>query len=406
MPFGDFHARFYAESGDDRLIDRVSLNDSGAASAVFGTDGDGNYLRITAQLAVALGASFDPDATGGFTVAILFKKRATSNFFHWFAMDAAAGTFGGNGASLKHQSAAEHRVQVSAASATTLHNAGATADGDLIGLVLACPAGVVNPTWRLWIAGASHTGTAPDVTVPTTFGATQFAPVASLNFDQSGAADHDLYALGVWDEVLPDADCSTLVETLYSSIVTGTLGGGNLPPVFDGPDIAVPTLQEGVAMSAIDVSARFSDPEAGPLTYDKAGTWPSGVTVTAAGVIQGTPAAASAGAYTGLTVTATDGTTTTASNAFAITVNPPQGAIVVPALRNLMGGAVTGEAGLWAAALALADGAHVVTVSGLAQEIDGTVIVTDPAMVQGVDYILTLVNPITGARHVGRYTAA
>lgn len=405
MAFGDFYARFYAESGDDRLIDRVSLNDSGAASATFGTDGDGNYLRLTDQASVELGAAFDPDSTGGYTIAILFKKRTTGNFLHWFSGGTAGAQFGANGPALKHQSASEHRVTVLASSSGNFYNAGATADGDLIGIVIAMPAGVSSPTARVWIAGASHTGTDPDQLITTSIGATAHAAWSHLNFNQAGGADSDLYALGIWDEVLPDADNTTLVETIYSSIVTGTLGGGNLPPVFDGPDVAVPTLVEGVAMSAIDVSGRFSDPESGSLTFGKAGTWPAGVDVTVGGVIQGTPSASSAATYAGLTVTANDGTTTTASNTFSITVNPPQGTVTVPALASLGASAVTGQAGLWAKVLALADGGDVATVSGLSQEVDGTVIVTDPAMAQGGDYIVALVNPITGGRHIGRYVA-
>lgn len=107
----------------------------------------------------------------------------------------------------------------------------------------------------------------------------------------------------------------------------------NEPAQFDGPNISNLEVYLDLAMGGVDVSARFSDPESDALTYDKAGTWPDGVTVTSGGVIQGTPT--ETGEFTGLTVTATDGGATASSNTFSITVveaPPPVDGGMVPAL--------------------------------------------------------------------------
>lgn len=92
----------------------------------------------------------------------------------------------------------------------------------------------------------------------------------------------------------------------------------NSAPAFDGPSISISDLALNSAMASVDVSGRFSDADADPLTYDKAGTWPAGLTVTSGGVIQGTPT--ETGVFAGLTVTATDGIDSASSNTFTITV--------------------------------------------------------------------------------------
>lgn len=100
-----------------------------------------------------------------------------------------------------------------------------------------------------------------------------------------------------------------------------TTDAANTSPSFTGPNIDNISGTEGVALTPVDVSAKFFDSESG-LTFSTVGSWPAGVTVSSAGVISGTPT--TAGTYTSLQVRATDaGSLTADSNAFTITVAAP-----------------------------------------------------------------------------------
>lgn len=96
----------------------------------------------------------------------------------------------------------------------------------------------------------------------------------------------------------------------------------NEAPTFSGT-ISVPSLTEGVAMSAINAATLFSDPDSGDTgSYTPVGTWPTGITVSSGGLISGTPGAGTAATYSSLRVRRTDGGGLTAdSNVFAITVS-------------------------------------------------------------------------------------
>lgn len=106
-----------------------------------------------------------------------------------------------------------------------------------------------------------------------------------------------------------------------SAVASGaqfTTAAANTSPSFTGPNIADISGTEAVALTPVDVSAKFFDSESG-LTFSAIGSWPAGVTVSSAGVISGTPT--TAGTYASLQVRATDaGSLTADSNAFAITV--------------------------------------------------------------------------------------
>src|SRR5690606_27677389 len=95
---------------------------------------------------------------------------------------------------------------------------------------------------------------------------------------------------------------------------------------FDGPDISIPSLTRGQAMTSVNVSGRFSDSQGETRTFSKVGTWPDGVTLTSAGVIQGTPT--QHGTFASLKVRATNQSLDTEdSNAFTITVARPPGVV-------------------------------------------------------------------------------
>jgi len=103
------------------------------------------------------------------------------------------------------------------------------------------------------------------------------------------------------------------------AVTVSATASGN--PTFIGPSISVPGLTEGVAISPINITARFTDPVGQALVYSAVGSWPSGVIVTAvSGIIQGRPTVP--GTYNGLGVVATDTDgLTAASNSFSIVVS-------------------------------------------------------------------------------------
>jgi hypothetical protein len=120
----------------------------------------------------------------------------------------------------------------------------------------------------------------------------------------------------------------------------------NNKPVFNGNNITQITGTEGSAISTLDVSNRFSDPDNDTLTFSAGGVWPArqggGLWVSSAGVISGTPATGSAATYSGLTVIADDGTDTTPSNSFSFLVNAPSGTL--PNITSVSGNAIEGGA--------------------------------------------------------------
>jgi hypothetical protein len=90
----------------------------------------------------------------------------------------------------------------------------------------------------------------------------------------------------------------------------------NQAPAFDGPSISNLTLTVNVAMNSRDYSSRFSDIES--LTFTIVGTLPTGLSLSGAGVLSGTPTVL--GTTTSLEVRASDGSLTQDSNSFSITV--------------------------------------------------------------------------------------
>lgn len=93
--------------------------------------------------------------------------------------------------------------------------------------------------------------------------------------------------------------------TTYGSVSCTVAAFAGSSPAFLGPAISIAGLSQNVAMAPVGVAARFQDPTGQALTFYAIGSWPAGLSVTAAsGVIQGTPS--SPGTYGGLSVRATD----------------------------------------------------------------------------------------------------
>lgn len=193
-----------------------------------------------------------------------------------------------------------------------------------------------------------------------------------------------------------------------SNFTTEAAGPGNLPPSFDGPSIAAISGTEGVALSSLDVSSRFSDAESA-LTFSAVGTWPAGVTVSSAGVISGTPT--TAGTYSGLQVRATDaGALTADSNAFSITVAAaalPSTITVTEPLKNNTGTLLANVSGVRVAVLEAATLAGVFETSGLTTNTSGILAtISDAAIITGQQYHVAIKLADGGVGITGPITAS
>ena len=126
--------------------------------------------------------------------------------------------------------------------------------------------------------------------------------------------------------------------TVLGSPIAYTSSAANTAPTFSGT-IANISATQGSAISSVNVSSMFSDAESS-LTFTAVGSWPSGITVSTAGVISGTPSAS--GTFGSLQVRATDtGGLTATSNIFTITVAAAAtGSITTTPYRNIEIGAL------------------------------------------------------------------
>lgn len=193
-----------------------------------------------------------------------------------------------------------------------------------------------------------------------------------------------------------------------SNFTTEAEGPGNLPPIFDGPSIAAISGTEGIALSALDVSARFSDAESA-LTFSAVGSWPAGVTVSSAGVISGTPT--TAGTYASLQVRATDsGSLTADSNTFSITVAAaalPSTITVTEPLKNNTGTLLASISGVRVAVLEAATLAGVYETSGLTTNASGILApITDASITTGQQYHVAIKLADGGVGITGPITAS
>lgn len=177
------------------------------------------------------------------------------------------------------------------------------------------------------------------------------------------------------------------VWSAVSTFTTNTATPGNTAPTFSGPNIDAISGTEAVALSSLDVSARFSDAESS-LAFSVVGTWPAGVTVSSAGVISGTPT--TAGTYAGLQVRATDaGSLTADSNAFTITVAAPTaaGVTVTEPLKNNTGTLLASQSGVRVAVLQAIDLVSVHEQTGLSTNASGLLpTISDATIVPATSY--------------------
>lgn len=118
---------------------------------------------------------------------------------------------------------------------------------------------------------------------------------------------YDVVGVGTGTDVAPVADPVANNAPVFSTTISNLTG------------------TEGAAITSVDVSGKWSDADGDPITFTQVGTWPDraggGSWVSGAGVISGTPAAGSAGSYTGLYVRGSDGIDYDDSNSFSFTVS-------------------------------------------------------------------------------------
>lgn len=166
----------------------------------------------------------------------------------------------------------------------------------------------------------------------------------------------------------------------------------NPVPTFSGPNIADITATQGVAMSSVNVSNRFSDTDS--LTFSAVGTWPTGLGVSSAGLINGT-ATAVAGVYSNLRVRATDTASQTVdSNAFSVTVQEVvgvDGTITTEPLRNNTGMLLANVSGITAHVYTKAEGDKVVSLIGLMSDAAGVLTIASPLIAAENDYRVIVV---------------
>lgn len=95
------------------------------------------------------------------------------------------------------------------------------------------------------------------------------------------------------------------------------LFGSAGPPQFVGPSISNLTLQQNSPMTPLNFSGRFFDAQT--LTYTVVGTLPTGLSLSSAGVLSGTPTVLQT---QNVAIRATDTDTNTQdSNTFSITIS-------------------------------------------------------------------------------------
>jgi hypothetical protein len=170
----------------------------------------------------------------------------------------------------------------------------------------------------------------------------------ALTFTQTGLpASMAISGAGVITGTPIAADVGTPTVTVtatdpggasVSDTFTLTVNAANQSPVLDTA-IGNQTATAGTATN-INVSGSFSDPDGDMLTFTATGL-PASLSISTAGVISGTPAAADVGTVS-ITVTATDPSAATAMDTFSLTVNaaPPPPPPPPPPPKKSGGGSI------------------------------------------------------------------
>lgn len=257
-------------------------------------------------------------------------------------------------------------------------------------------------THDIWIGTTGRVGTTPDDT--TSFGAWS-------NFSNTyarplwyGTSDNDVFEFGYWNALKTDAECAALADDLRGELETA-LGSANLAPTETTP-IGTINATVGVALT-YDLTANFSDDD-DILNFAVNGSGtalPSWASISTTNIV-GTPTGGDVGTTSGHVLDVDDSVNTAIqSTAFAITVsNLPQ--IVTAPIATGSGSVLASTSGITADVYNQSTGALVLHLTSQTTESDGTLIISNAALTDSVDYRVVVKNTATGESGVREYTAA
>lgn len=199
---------------------------------------------------------------------------------------------------------------------------------------------------------------------------------------------------------------SNVADTNSFSITVNEYTPNNIP-TFIGPNITDISVIETQSMASINVATRFSD--ADTLTFSTVGVWPTGISVSSAGLINGTTNAA-VGTYANLRIRATDTASQTVdSNAFSVIVQEyitgTDGLISTEPLRNNAGTLLANVSGIVVYVYDKTFGDKVAVVTGLTTDASGVLSISDAAIDIGTEYRIVVVLP-DGGEGLARYIAS
>lgn len=250
-------------------------------------------------------------------------------------------------------------VDIGGATSNTLDTTGRTAGEDIDCVVTATNAGgsasqdsnditltaVSTPSdMALSSSTAPENSTDPLVgTLSTTGGVAPFtysilsgpATVAGDQLSLSGTFDRE--GIGSPFEVSVQVRVTDSLTATYDETFAIVITDVNETPTFTGP-LTAQNLTENAAMTPYDVSGEFADPDAGDtLTFGLApasNALPTGLSISTAGVISGTPTEVVASART-ITIRATDGGGLTVDGTVDITVAAASGGAAAIVSQNV-----------------------------------------------------------------------
>ncbi len=312
----------FSETG--ALPDGVTLSPAGVLSGTPAAGTVGTFaITITAANGVA------PSATQNFTLTVNQSPAITSANNTTFLVG-TAGTF---------------TVTATGTPAPTFSETGTLPGGVTLtaaGLLTGTPAAGSAGSYSVTITAAN--GVAPNATQSFTLTVNQAPAITSANnatFAVGSAGTFTVTATGLPAPTFSETGALPIGVTLSSA---GVLSGipaagssGSYPITITAQNGVAPVATQAFTLMmssapvitsagnftfVVGTAGTFTVTATGaPLpTFSETGTLPGGVALNAAGVLSGTPAAGSAGAYP-ITITAANGVGSNATQSFALTVN-------------------------------------------------------------------------------------
>lgn len=257
-------------------------------------------------------------------------------------------------------------------------------------------------THDVWIGTTGRVGTTPDYTGT-------FSAWANYSNTEShpvyyGVSNNDYFEFAGWNALKTDAECAALADDLRGELDTA-LASSNLAPTETTP-IGTINATVGVALT-YDLTQNFSDDDdILNFAVNGGGTaLPSWASISTTNLV-GTPTSGDVGTTSGHVLDFDDGVNATdQSTAFAITVSAlPQ--ITTAPISTGSGSVLASTSGITADVYNQSTGALVLHLTSQTTESDGTLIISNAALTDSVDYRVVVKNTATGESGVREYTAA